>query len=291
MAVTFFAFAVWALWIKPGKRNWIIFATCCIGILCWWSQIKPSNDRPWKTDVSVTPRAFIDGDQLRITGFRNYHYRNRDDFDIRYEERVYDLTQLEHVDFFISYWKPGPIGHTFVSFHFKDVDPLCISIEVRPETGEGFAPIGSLFKQFELIYLAGDERDIVGVRTNHRSETVYLYRVRTTPTSARGLLDHYLARMNKLADEPEFYHLLSNSCTVNTVRHAWDSAGLERQFNIRYLLNGLIDQVLYSEGLVDTTLPFAQLREKSRVNEEATAAGDTRDFPRLIRQGLPTINP
>ena len=45
-------------------------------------------------------------------------------FDVRYEERVYDLAKLDHVDFFISYWKPGPIGHTFVSFHFEDADPL-----------------------------------------------------------------------------------------------------------------------------------------------------------------------
>jgi hypothetical protein len=291
LAIGFCAFSIWALWARPGKRNWILFATACGLVLFWWSMIRPSNDRPWKPEVALTPRAFIKDDKIRITGFRNFHYRGKDDFDARYEEREYDLTKLDHVDFFISYWKPGPVGHTFVSFHFEDSDPLCISIEVRPEEGEGFAPVGSLFKQFELIYVAGDERDIVGVRTNHRRETVYLYRTRTSRKNARALLDDYLARMNGLADHPEFYHLLSNSCTVNTVYHAWSSAGLERRFNIRYLLNGLIDQVLYSEGLVDTTLPFAELRKGSRVNEEAAAAGATGDFPRMIREGLPTISP
>lgn len=290
LAVAFLVLSGWALWWRPDKRKWITFAAVCCGILFWWSLIQPSNDRPWKPEVAVTPRAFVEGDHLRITGFRNFHYRSENDFDVRYEERTYDLTKLDHVDFFISYWKPGPVGHTFVSFHFEDADPLCISIEVRPETSEGFAPVGSLFKQFELIYVAGDERDIVGVRANHRRETVYLYRTRTSRGNARGLLDQYLARMNELADGPEFYHLLSNSCTVNTIRHAWDAAGIERNFDIRYLLNGLIDQVLYAEGLVDTTLPFAELRERSRINEEAAAAGETRDFPRLIRQGLPTIS-
>lgn len=290
MAVAFLSFSVWTLWRRPGKRHWIAFAIVCGSVLFWWSLIQPSNNRPWKPEVAVTPRAFIEGNHLRVAGFRNFHYRSRDDFDVRYEERVYDLAKLDYVDFFISYWKPGPIGHTFVSFHFEDADPLCISIEVRPEIGESFAPLGSLFKQFELIYLAGDERDIVGGRTNHRRETVYLYRTRTSRAHARGLLAHYLERMNELADTPEFYHLLSNSCTVNTVRHAWDSAGLERRFDVRYLLNGLIDQVLYSEGLVDTTLPFAILRERSRVNEEA-AASESLDFPRLIRLGLPTMPP
>ena len=289
MAIIFLAFSVWVLWLRPGKRSWMLFAAACGGVLCWWSLIRPSNERPWKPEVAVTPRAYIEGDRLRITGFRNFHYRSNDDFDAIYEERVFDLAKLDHVDFFISYWQPGPVGHTFVSFHFEDADPLCISIEVRPEIGEGFAPVGSLFKQFELVYVAGDERDIVGVRTNHRRENVFLYRTRTSPTNARALLEEYLERMNELADAPQFYHLFSNNCTVNTVRHAWTSAGLERRYDIRYLLNGLIDQVLYSEGLVDTTLPFAELREQSRVNEEAAAAGDARDFPKLIRTGLPTI--
>lgn len=96
--------------------------------------------------------------------------------------------------------------------------------------------------------------------------------------------------MNKLADESEFYHLLSNSGTVNTMRHAWDTAGEERNFDIRCLLNGLIDQMLYAKDLVDTTLPFAELRKRSRINDDA-AEGEIGDFLRLIGEGMPTINP
>src|SRR5262249_1789443 len=74
--------------------------------------------------------------------------------------------------------------------------------------------------QFELIYVVGDERDIVGVRTNYRKEDVYLYHILTSPENARRLFLVYLDRINKLADHPEFYHLLSNSCTINIVRYA-----------------------------------------------------------------------
>ena len=80
------------------------------------------------------------------------------------------LSHLTSVDFFVSYWKVGPVPDTFLSFVFDNAPPLCISIETRPEVGEGFSPIASLFKQFELIYIVGDERDIVGVRTNFRKE-------------------------------------------------------------------------------------------------------------------------
>ena len=53
------------------------------------------------------------------------------------------------------------------------------------------------------IYVVGDERDLVGVRTNHRSEAVYLYRLNTSVEDARRLLLVYLERINELADRAE----------------------------------------------------------------------------------------
>ena len=79
------------------------------------------------------------------------------------------------LDFYITNWMPGPVGHTFVSFIFGDAPPVSISIETRPVAGQVFDPLGSLFKQFELIDVVGDEHDLVGVRSNHRGERVYLY--------------------------------------------------------------------------------------------------------------------
>ena len=121
--------------------------------------------------------------------------------------------------------------------------PVAISIETRPEVGEGFDPLASLFKQFELIYVVGDERDIVRVRTDHREEDVFLYRVNTSPQVARRLFKVYLERINELADRPEFYHLLSNSCTINIIRYA-NAAGRVGGFDYRHFLNGFIDAYL-----------------------------------------------
>jgi hypothetical protein len=55
------------------------------------------------------------------------------------------------------------------------------------------------------------------------------------------------------------------------------------------LLNGLIDSYLYHSGRVDTTLPFDELRRRSRINEAAQAADDAADFSERIRASLPTI--
>jgi hypothetical protein len=192
------------------------------------------------------------------------------------------------MDVYVSYFMPGPVAHTFVSFDFDDgTPPLCISIECRPEVGEGFAPVASMFKQFELIYVVGDERDIVRVRTDFRKEHVFLYRVRATPDGVRRLLRIYLNRINSLADHPEWYHLLSNNCTVNIIRYSRAAGGQHARLDYRHLLNGLIDRYLYGLGVIDTSLPFDELRRRSDINAAARDADNRPDFSARIRAGLP----
>src|SRR5690606_35430594 len=254
----FAAFGIWALWMAGSRAAVGVFAAAFAAVVIWWISIPPSHDRLWRPEVAVMPRAYIDGDRVLLTGVRNFDYRSEDDFTPRYETREVLLSRLNGVDFYISYWMPGPVGHTFLSFTFDDAPPISISIEARPEIDEGYAPVASLFKQFELIYVVGDERDLVRLRTNYRGEDVYLYRVSVPSAAARRLFRVYLTRINELADHPEFYHLLSNSCTVNIVRYA-NQSGRSGRTDFRHYLNGLIDSYLYESGRIDTPLSFDEL--------------------------------
>ena len=287
LALVFAAFGIWALWLSRRRYTSWAFLAVFAGVVGWWLTIPPSHDRPWRPEVAVMPRAVINGDRVRITGVRDFDYRSRNDFTVRYKEREVQASHLTGIDFYVSYWSEGLVGHTFLSFIFDNAPPLSISIETRPEVGEGFQPIASLFKQFELIYVVGEERDLVGVRTNHRRETTYLYRLNTPAPNARQLFMIYLERINQLADRPEFYHLLSNSCTINIVRYA-NAAGREGRFDIRHFFNGLVDSYLYHSGRVDTTLPFEELRRRSLINDAALAAKGAPDFSQRIRASLPT---
>jgi hypothetical protein len=290
LAVVFAGFAIWAFWLSRRPRMRLAAYALVLGVIGWWITIAPSHDRNWRPEVAVMPRAFIDGDRVRITGVRNFDYRSRNDFTVHYEEREVDLSHLTGLDFYVSYWSEGPVAHTFVSFDFDNAAPLSISIETRPEVGRGFEPIASMFKQFELIYVVGEERDIVGVRAIHRRETVYLYPLSSPLGDARQLLMIYLERINELADRPEFYNLLTNSCTINIIRYA-NAAGRKGRFDIRHLLNGLIDSYLYHSGRVDTDLSFEELRRRSLINAAAKAAGGAPepDFSQRIRASLPGV--
>jgi hypothetical protein len=286
LAMAVAVFSVWALWLTRRPRMGLAFAGLVLFVLVWFITIRPSHDHPWRPEVAVMPRAIIDGDRVRITGYRNFDYRSRDDFTQRWEEREVSLAHLTSVDLYLSYWRVGPVGHTFVSFNFDNAPPVCISIETRPEVGEDFAPVASMFKQFELIYIVGDERDLVRLRIDHRDEEAFLYRIKATPEGARRLFLVYLERINELADRPEWYHLLKNNCTINIVRYA-NAAGREGEWDYRHLLNGWVDRCLYDVGAVDTSMPFAELRRRSHINDAVRAAGDAPDFSRRIRESLP----
>ena len=226
LAGAFAAFAVWALWLSRRRQMSVIMIALFLGVVAWWITIRPSHDRPWRPEVAVMPRAFIDGDRVRLTGVRNFDYRTRNDFTVRYEEREVQLSHLTALDFYVSYLRRA--GRTHVpEFHLRQRAAAEYLHRDAAGSRRGLCPIASLFKQFELIYVVGDERDLVGVRTNYRHEAVYLYRLNTSPDDARRLLLVYLARINELADRPEFYHLLTNSCTINIVRYA-NAAGRER---------------------------------------------------------------
>ncbi|MFT3896577.1 MAG: DUF4105 domain-containing protein [Thermomonas sp.] len=290
-AIAFAAFSAWALWVSPRRWPMAVVVALFAVLLAAWSRILPSNEREWRVENSVLPRIDIAGDRVLIHDYRDFDYRG-DEVVPRWRTRALRLSDIDGVDFFVSYWQPGPIAHTWLSFDVRGSDPVAISIEVRNEVGESFDPLPALFRNYELIDVVGDERDIVRLRAHVRGEQVYLYRLRVPAAAARRLFLVYAGQVNRLAARPEFYNLLSNNCTVNIARYA-DLAGRDGRWDIRQLLNGWSDRDLYDEGLVDTSLPFARLRERSHINAAAMAADGDPAFSRRIRAGrpIPALNP
>jgi hypothetical protein len=176
----------------------------------------------------------------------------------------------------------GP-AHTFVTFGFDDGQYLGVSVEIRKEVGESFSPWRGVARGYELTYVVGDERDLIGLRANFRHDSVYLYRTTATPAKAREMFVSMLRRANKLAAEPEFYNTLTSTCTTNIVRHVNEIAPKRVPFSFKTLLPAYADELAYKVGLLDTTVPFDSLRARAKINARAAAAADSPDFSRLIR--------
>ena len=174
-----------------------------------------------------------------------------------------------------------------LSFGFGG-DQVAFSIETRKKKGEAYSSIAGFFKQYELIYVVGDERDLIRVRTNYRrpEEQVYLYRTRAGPEDARDLFLEYVDKINQLKERPEFYNTLTTNCTTDVwwlVRHLTGQLPLDW----RVLLSGYFPEYAYDLGSLDTSMPFAELKAQSLINAKAHAAGQDPDFSARIREGLP----
>ncbi len=246
--------------------------------------VRPSNDRLWSPDQERIATAVFHGDSVLVRNVRNIHYRSTTDFDVRWEDRDYDLRRLESVWFMVepfSGWR-GP-AHTLLSFGFGDGEFVAISVEVRKERGESFSPLLGLLRQYELAYVVGDERDLIGLRANHRRDSVYLYPIRTSAERMRALFLSMLERANALAAHPEFYNTLTSTCTTNIVRHVNVITPRRIPFSHKVLLPAHADDLAYDLGLINTGLPRATFRRAHLINDLAELYADSASFSSGIR--------
>jgi Domain of unknown function (DUF4105) len=270
-----------------GLRRWrvvVLYGLCLVAIFGWWATLRPSNDRLWADDVARTASATVDGDQLIVRNVRDFLWRTDTDYDARWETRGYNLNDLTNVDLIMSYWTGETIAHAIVSFGFVDGQHLAFSIEIRKEKSESYSPLAGFFRAYELSFIAADERDVLGVRTNVRGEDVRIYRLRLKPGQARALLLEYVDQINSLATTPRFYNSLTANCTTQIFRMA-RALGSGVPFDYRVLLAGYFPDYVYDRGAMDTRRTFAELRERSHIQGRATNTDP--DFSSKIREGVP----
>jgi hypothetical protein len=244
-----------------------------------------SNYRDWSPDQAVLPYAEMGGDRVRVHNVRNCTYLSTRDYVVNYYDKTFNLDELSSVYFIMV---PFPymqsLGHTMLSFGFEGGDYLAVSVEVRKEKGEQYAIVGGFFNKYELMYVLGDEQDLIKLRTNYRNDDVYVYRANATPEQARDLFLDVMGRVNQLAAEPEFYNTLSNNCTTNIVDHINGLKPDRVPRDIRILLPGYSDRLAYDLGLIATDLPFDATKQRANVSRLARIYGDNPDFSDLIRR-------
>jgi hypothetical protein len=274
--------SLWLLPLFPWALG--VWLGLLVATIAWWFSLRPQSDREWAVGLEVLPRVEVVGDTLRIRGFRNFDYTPSGDPVPRYEERTFDLSRLESLDYCLSHWSGQFMAHTLVSFGFGDGRFLAVSVEARRRRWQRYSPLWGLFRSYELFFVLGDERDIVRLRTNIRRERVYLYRVRIPTQNVRRLLDDYLRRIQMVAVRPEWYNSVTSNCTTNLFYHRIRK--IPRWLLPGIFLNGLSARILYRLGFLNDGLPFKELQARSEIRERALAAGDAADFSRRIRAAM-----
>lgn len=275
------------------RRWWKRLLPVCLAfvvVLAWWLHLEPSNNRHWQPDVAVPATAEMQGDLVTIHNVRNCDYRSVTDYTVRYEERQVRLAYLQGVDLFQVFWGAPGIAHTMLSFDFGDGSPVCFSIEARKTVDEEYSPLAGFFRNYELVCVVGDERDLVRLRTNFRHEDVYLYRLTFNPEVARAVFVEYLQLVNDLAAHPQWYNALLSNCTTS-IRALARSHTEDARWDWRLLVNGFVHELAYERGMLNTTWTLEELRRRGHINDRANGIGDSPDFSALIREDVPLAMP
>jgi hypothetical protein len=134
------------------------------------------------------------------------------------------------------------------------------------------------------MYIVGDERDLILLRTKVRQVDVHLYRGRAEPQQVQDLLVDMLARVNKLQREPEYYDTLTNNCTTNLVQHVNKLRPGRIPYDWRVLLPGHSDRLAYELGLLQIQGPFEAARSAAKINDLAIAFANDPEFSKRIRR-------
>ncbi len=243
----------------------------------------PTNERDWALDQKILPTSIIKGDEISISDIRNFSYRSTTDYTPAYYDKTFKLSELESVDFIVEPFDNLGAAHTFLSFGFASGDYVAISVEIRKEVRESFSAVKGLLNEYELTYVIADERDVIKLRTNYRKDNVYLYPIKTTKEKMQKLFVDMINRSNKLNAEPEFYNTLTNTCTTNIVDYVNAISVNKIPYDWRFLLPEYADELAYEIGLIDNSVPLAELRQKHQINALAEQYADSEDFSKKIR--------
>ena len=204
--------------------------------------------------------ADIQGDEVTFHNVRNCDYRTETDYTPHWETRTVRISQITGIDLAINYWGSPWIAHPIVSFQFADAPPLCFSIEIRKKLGQIYSTIGGLYRQFELIYIVADERDVIRCaptiakrmsiftarlfRQRRRANVFLNTSIRSTPCGTN--------RAGITPSPPTAPRASAHSIHANE-RVPWDW---------RILLNGKGDELMYERHVIVTGgLSFRRAKE------------------------------
>jgi hypothetical protein len=273
--------------VRPHRRGRLIALAMSAAVWVWYLTILPSNDRVWAPEYAKLATATIDGDRVTLHNYRVLEPGGDGVLRQQYVDQTFEVSQLVRADLILSFWGPKQVAHALVSFEFSDGRCVSESIEVRKRASQqGFDMLTSLFRNFELVYVVGNERALIGPGILDDHHRIYLYRTNISRQRSQALFLRYANKLNSLAAHPEWYNAISDNCTTGIYLHLREIPPPPK-FSLTILLNGYLPERIYRQGNLDTSMPFPELNARCDIKQAGRAAYHSPDFSRLIRHGVP----
>jgi hypothetical protein len=254
---------------QPLWQPFLVLLGLVAGFLMWWFRQKPRNDRDWEPTVAVLPMATVAGDAVTIENVRDFEYRSLEEFQPHYATRTYRLSNARGVDIILFNWGSRLMCHPVLVFDFGVDGHICMSIEVRYRRGQPYSIVASLYRQYELVFVAADERDAILRRTKYGpNQEALLYHMVVDIDVVRAAFLDYIDAINDMCERPRWYHGLCTNCTTSF----YQLRSSRRRWDWRILVNAHLDRALYDSGRLDRSIPFEKLRKTACINDIANSA-------------------
>lgn len=257
-------------------------------LLIHFSKI-PLTNRTWLPEQAKTATVSTQGDTLTIHNLRDWTYNDDgiltetwQDIEVRPDDIVATWFLIEP----FADWKA--VGHTFLSFEFSDGTVLSFSVEARREQGEEYSAFRGLFREYELAYQWGTERDLVTRRLLYLDHPLRLYPMTLSKEDSKALFISLTEETNSLATAPRFYNTLTANCTNILAKLVNRHYPGTLPYDISWNLTGYADIYLFKQGLIEKkgtpeeTQTFYDLTpSKDVVNSVSTISAD--EFSKKLR--------
>jgi len=278
--------------------NWFFYLggmVTTVWLLSFLQQ--PSHERNWaagQSRLAVVQAKRLD--DVTVKNCRDSEYRSESDFDVRYHDVSFKLSQLKKVWLIVQRFSNSEgLAHVFLTFEVAQPDRpsqfLAISVEVRREEGETYSPIQGLYREYELNYVYGSEEDLIGVRTVMRpDDRVFMYPLKANNFQLQKLFRNIASRTNAIGERPEFYHSLLNNCMNGILEHTYELTPEPISWmNPKVVLPGYSGQLAFEKGLSGDGKDFSDFQERCRIDVIAREHGIGPGFSQAIRSKLPVV--
>ncbi len=263
--------------------------TLLFALLAYVATIQASNDHNWRSEVSKLAKIEINNHIASIQNLRSFQWHDADKATSNWLTRNYDLNSLVELNLIIEPFKDSQyMAHAMLDFDFGDQGHVIVSVEARKEQDEEYGLIAGAIRQFELIYIFGDEQDLLGLRAIGRKSTLHLYPIKAEPSFIISLFKDLANSANKLHDEPTFYRTLRDNCTTTLVKH------IDRQYKqhiglrMETIFPAKAGELLYKLDRMDTNLAYPQVYEASRIDHLVRNYWGQEDFSSKLHAAVET---
>ena len=146
------------------------------------------------------------------------------------------------------------VGHTFLSFELEDGTVLSFSVEARREEAEEYSAVKGQFREYELAYQWGTERDFVTRRLIYLDHPLRLYPLTLTREQSKALFLSLAEETQTLAEHPRFYNTLTANCTNVLAKIVNRHYPGTLPYDIAWNLTGYADLYLMEQGLIENPI-------------------------------------